>query len=475
MFVVTRCELLFDLLRGSYGPLGCHKLMRDQYGRVETMIQGYHMLKRLEIQDPCARLLTHIATSQHQKCGDGTKTVVLLTIELLRIAQHVLMKKRFISIDCIMSGFEAAQFICQEHLKRSYQEIRGCASNLDVRRAIANAQAEWICSDDAEDFVNVILDSCGCKCTFIPVISKSQKTLLHHGIIIKPTSPKITFGRRSKQEHTNILLLDPNEDSTSLQEYCDHYTNSSESTLVLTTIDYDSIKVHTLGHIIFYQVTKQDIQLASNYFDVHIDKTTRKPIEKFDLTKINMKSHFIDDEHFVLLSTIFDKNKNECTLLLAATSMALVNQLEGLVLCVHSLLLDGNLTPGGGATEIMLHNELYRRAREMRAEKRSKEDSITATVLEAFGDALLVKPRTLLTSMQTEMSAEHTLERMKRISMECNGKVGININIDDKDLICSDVVQRGIVDSLEVVQTVIKLATTGVSMIMRVNECIYVE
>ncbi len=81
---------LAETVRTTLGPMGRDKMLVGRDGRVVVTNDGASVLRRMEVEDPAARLLVEVATAQEGTVGDGTTTAVLLAGELLDAAGSLL-------------------------------------------------------------------------------------------------------------------------------------------------------------------------------------------------------------------------------------------------------------------------------------------------------------------------------------------------------------------------------------------------
>jgi len=80
---INACQAVADSIRTTLGPRGMDKLVAD--GRKVTISNdGATIMKLLEIEHPAAKTLVDISMSQDAEIGDGTTSVVLLTVEMLK-------------------------------------------------------------------------------------------------------------------------------------------------------------------------------------------------------------------------------------------------------------------------------------------------------------------------------------------------------------------------------------------------------
>mmetsp|Transcript_21321 Transcript_21321/g.51544 ORF Transcript_21321/g.51544 Transcript_21321/m.51544 type:complete len:596 (+) Transcript_21321:112-1899(+) len=80
---INACQAIADAVRTTLGPRGMDKLVAD--GRKVTISNdGATIMRLLEIEHPAAKTLVDISMSQDAEVGDGTTSVVLLAVEILK-------------------------------------------------------------------------------------------------------------------------------------------------------------------------------------------------------------------------------------------------------------------------------------------------------------------------------------------------------------------------------------------------------
>jgi thermosome len=92
------------------------KMLVDALGDVTITNDGATILDKAELQHPAAKMLVQIAKGQDEEVGDGTKTTVIFSGELLRHAEELLDKN--IHPTVIVSGYRKA---LAEALKYLYE------------------------------------------------------------------------------------------------------------------------------------------------------------------------------------------------------------------------------------------------------------------------------------------------------------------------------------------------------------------
>ena len=105
-----------ETLRTTYGPKGMDKMLVDSLGDITITNDGATILDKMDVQHPTAKLVVQIAKGQDEEVGDGTKTAVIFSGELLRFAEELLDKNVHPTI--IISGYKKA---AEEAIKKLYE------------------------------------------------------------------------------------------------------------------------------------------------------------------------------------------------------------------------------------------------------------------------------------------------------------------------------------------------------------------
>jgi len=95
-----------DAIKPLLGPNGMNKMLVSPTGEVVTTNHGREIMEKIEIINPVTRLLVDEARTQDEIAGDGTKTAVVLTGELLKKAD-LLLKMR-VHPTAIIGGYHKA-------------------------------------------------------------------------------------------------------------------------------------------------------------------------------------------------------------------------------------------------------------------------------------------------------------------------------------------------------------------------------
>ena len=91
--LISTTNLLADHFRSTYGPRGLDKMLCNKNdGRTAVTNDGAKIIAELGFEYPVGKMLTAMAESQENTCGDGVTGTILLSAELLLEAGRLLDK-----------------------------------------------------------------------------------------------------------------------------------------------------------------------------------------------------------------------------------------------------------------------------------------------------------------------------------------------------------------------------------------------
>lgn len=122
-----------EFLRTSFGPLGMNKLIINGSHELRVGRDGATILDNLDAEHPVARILSKAAKDQHLWIGDGVKTTIILTAELLKLSDHLVNCKVHPSI--IIRGFNHALREFEKVLNKSAIHVKN--DEVMLRKVIA--------------------------------------------------------------------------------------------------------------------------------------------------------------------------------------------------------------------------------------------------------------------------------------------------------------------------------------------------
>jgi len=103
---IAAARAVADAVRTTLGPRGMDKMLVDSMGDITITNDGVTILKEVDVEHPAAKMLVEVAKTQDQQCGDGTTTAVVLAGELLKRAEYLLEQNVHPTV--ITRGFQLA-------------------------------------------------------------------------------------------------------------------------------------------------------------------------------------------------------------------------------------------------------------------------------------------------------------------------------------------------------------------------------
>jgi thermosome len=103
---IAAARAIADAVRSTLGPRGMDKMLVDSMGDITITNDGVTILKEVDVEHPAAKMLVEVAKTQDQQCGDGTTTAVVIAGELLKRSESLLEQNVHPTV--ITRGFQLA-------------------------------------------------------------------------------------------------------------------------------------------------------------------------------------------------------------------------------------------------------------------------------------------------------------------------------------------------------------------------------
>ncbi|MFW9882048.1 MAG: TCP-1/cpn60 chaperonin family protein, partial [Candidatus Thorarchaeota archaeon] len=87
---IAAAKAVAEAVRTTLGPKGMDKMIVSSLGDVVITNDGATILKEIDVEHPTAKMMVEVAKTQDEKVGDGTTTSVIISGELLNLAEELM-------------------------------------------------------------------------------------------------------------------------------------------------------------------------------------------------------------------------------------------------------------------------------------------------------------------------------------------------------------------------------------------------
>ncbi|CAD7937136.1 unnamed protein product [Amoebophrya sp. A25] len=499
---IEACKELSKIVQSSFGPNGTNKLVINHLGKHFVTSDTATMLKEMEVQHPCGKLLVQASGAQEFECGDATNFCVMLAGALLHEAEN-LLKEGLHAAD-VLKGYELA-------LKKVLEIIdttecwtltkEGLKNEGDVSRAVKTAiSAKQYGLEDqlskllAQAVVQVTraradhdskFEMDNIRTSKIPGGSLS-KSFVVDGMVI----PRDTLGVEKKKTKAKVVVYGNGVEfqqteakGTVLLENAEqlmNYTKGEEANMeewvkglaeagVSVVISGGAISEIALHFLDKYKILVTKI---SSKFELRRICKTLKAISIIRAgPPLPEEIGYCDSVGVEELAsqklTVFKvaDSKISTIVLRGATANQLdeweraINDGVHVIRCASK---DGRFCPGGAATETTL-------ARELQAFGASVPGLDQYAVLK-FAEAIECVPKILSDNCGKKGRVE-TITGLYQEQEKKNRTVGVNVDLEDEKFL-QDSLEKGVLDHLDTKKWAIKHALEAVLTVLRVDHII---
>lgn len=511
---VTSAEGLQSVLETNLGPRGTLKMLVDGAGNIKLTKDGKVLLTEMQIQSPTAVLIARAAAAQDEITGDGTTTVVCLVGELLRQAYRFIQEgvhPRIITDGFEIARKEALQFLDEFKIERPMVEQVDREFLLQVARSSLSTKVN---NELAEVLTPIVTDA------VLSVRDPLKKTLDLHMVEImqmQHLSPKDTKfvkglvldhgGRHpdmpTRLEDAFVLILNVSLEYEKTEVNSGFFYSSADQRDKLAAserkfVDAKLKKIIDLknevcgldedrGFVIINQkgIDPMSLDVLAKHGILALRRAKRRNMERLQLVTGGEAQNSVDDlspkilgySGLVYQETIGEekftyvtenRDPKSCTILIKGATHYALNQTKDAVRdglrAVANVLRDQNVIPGAGAYFIAAANHLQKSNMTKLGAKGK-----TKTGVQAFSEALLVVPKTLVKNSGFDPLDVLSLCQDELDDNEDSDErryVGVDLNIGDT---CDPTIE-GIWDSYRVIRNAISGATGIASNLLLCDE-----
>ncbi|RZC70458.1 hypothetical protein C5167_033573 [Papaver somniferum] len=97
---IAASKAVADIIRTTLGPRSMLKMLLDASGGIVVTNDGNAILRELDLAHPAAKSMIELSRTQDEEVGDGTTSVIVLTGEMLHVAEAFLDKGYHPTVIC---------------------------------------------------------------------------------------------------------------------------------------------------------------------------------------------------------------------------------------------------------------------------------------------------------------------------------------------------------------------------------------
>ncbi len=497
---IAAARAVADAVRTTLGPRGMDKMLVDGMGDITITNDGVTILKEVDVEHPAAKMIVEVAKTQDQQCGDGTTTAVVLAGEFLKRSEYLLEQN--IHPTVITKGFEIA---LQEARRLLEKEIgtpvkiddeamlldcattamgsKGVFGSRDVLariavhavQRIAEKRGDHMVADvdqikvekrhggtigDTQLIEGIILDKERGHPRMPGEVADAKIALLNSALEVKKTEIESKINIKNPSQIQSFL---DEEDKTFRKMV--QQVKASGATVVIAQKGIDDVVLHYLAKEGIYavkQVKESDLQKLARATGGKIVSS----LQDLSATDLGMAAKVeerkVGDDHMTFVTGC--KNPRSVSILIRGgtehVTQEVERSLQDALKVVSSVIEDGVVCPGGGATEIDLAVKLRKFAPTVGGREQ--------LAVEAFAQALEVIPWALAENGGYDSINTLIELRGAHEGAHANKNVGVNL-VDGK---AADMWKLRVIEPARVKRQALTSAVEVASMVLRIDDVI---
>ncbi|HTS32404.1 MAG TPA: thermosome subunit beta [Thermoplasmata archaeon] len=497
---IAAARAVADAVRTTLGPRGMDKMLVDSMGDITITNDGVTILKEVDVEHPAAKMIVEVAKTQDQQCGDGTTTAVVIAGELLKRSEYLL--EQHVHPTVITRGFQLA---LQEAKRLLEVEIGttvkvddeavliDCATTamgskgvfgsrdklakiaVDAVRKIAEHQGSRVVADvdqikvekraggtigDTELLDGILLDKERGHPRMPDEVTDAKIALLASSLEVKKTEIESKINIKNPAQIQSFL----DEEEKTFRHMVDDI-KAAGANVVVCQKGIDDVVLHFLAKEKIYavkQVKESDLQKLARATGGKI-VTGVKELSSTDLGRAaSVHERKIGDDHMTFVTGC--ANPRSVSILVRGGTEHVTQEVErslhDALKVISSVLEDGVVCPGGGATEIDLSTKLRKWAGTVGGREQ--------LAVEAFAQALECIPWALAENGGYDSIDTLIQLRSAHEGPQANKNVGVNL-ADGK---AADMWKLRVVEPVRVKRQALSSATEVASMVLRIDDII---
>jgi T-complex protein 1 subunit delta len=499
---IEEAKAVTEAIRTSLGPRGMDKMVVKSDGEVIITNDGATVLKKMNVNNPAAKIMVELAKSQDIAAGDGTTTAVVLCGSLLKKSLELLEKGVHPTINS--DSFYKASQIANEFIEKSMAirvDLKDRESLIKVASTSLNSKVVSCCSpllsSIAVDCISQVSHESNPEGTYISnikILKKLGGTLddseMIDGLVLDQNISYKMDGAPKKLEDAKICLAQfqispPKSDIDSSviisnyaqmdrllideRKYILHMVKSIKSTGCNLLLLQKSILRDSITELGEHYLAKAGILLVK---DIQRDEVEFicKTLGCFPIAHIHHMSsdklahaRLVEEVQIgsgkIVKITGIEKRGPTATVLLRGSNKLILEEsarsMHDALCVVRCLASKCYIVPGGAACEIEIARYLTK------ISKNSK--GMESYCIRAFAEALEIIPYTLAENAGLD-PIQHVTELRARHA-KGNKNDGINVR---KGMI-TDMISENVIQPLMVTSSALDLASECARSILKID------
>ena len=490
---ISAGKAVAESVRTTLGPKGMDKMLVASGGDVVVTNDGVTILGEMDIDHPAANMVVEVSETQEDEVGDGTTTAVVVAGELLEQAEELIDQD--VHPTTIVQGYRQAAEQTKEILNENAISVseedrdtllqiaetamtgKGAEASKDLLSELVVDAVTAVADDDSIDTDNVSVEkvvggSIENSELIEGVIVDKERVHENMPYMVEDANVALFDGAleiRETEIDTEVNVTDPeqlqqflDQEEAQLKEMVDTLADAGAD-VVFAGDGIDDMAQHYLaeeGILAVRRAKSSDLTNLARATGGNVVGTI-DDIGAEDLGfagSVAQKDVGGDERLFV--EDVEDAKS--VTLILRGGTEHVVDELERAINdslgVVETTLLDGNVLPGGGASE----TELSLHLREFADSVGGREQ----LAVEAFAEALDIIPRTL--AENAGLDPIDSLVDLRK--QHDDGNIGDGLDAYTGEVIGME--EDGVVEPLRVKTQAIESATEAAVMILRIDDVI---
>ncbi|CAM9105780.1 unnamed protein product [Discosporangium mesarthrocarpum] len=498
---IAAAKAVANIIRTTLGPSrSMLKMLLDPMGGMVITNDGNCILREVDVSHPAAKSMIELSRAQDEEVGDGTTSVIILTGEMLAVAEPILV--RSVHPTQVVAGYVRA-------LQTALDACEALAMTIDVengpqlKQLVNAAVGTKFSSRWGDRLVDMAIDAV--KRVRNTVDGRVEVDIKRYARVEKIPGGEledcqvldgVMFNKdvthakmRRRIESPRILLLDCPLEYKKGESQTNVEVTKEEDWNTLLRMEEEYIE-NICAQIVAFRpdivITEKGVSDLAQHYLMKADITAFRRLRKTDNNRIAravgatvvsrpdeidendigtgcglFEVRKIGDEYFAFLEKC--NNPKACTILLRGGSKDVLNEVERNLMdamqVVRNVVFEPRLLPGGGATEMSVSQALTRSAKDV--------EGVQQWSFKAAASAMEIVPRTLAQNSGANVVRALTQLRVKHATdPKCTW------GIDGATGALTDMKKLGIWDTYSVKIQTYKTAVEAACMILRIDDIV---